>query len=132
MIVRTAAILAGLTGRELEITNIRAAREKPGLRPQHLAALRAIAQMTSGQLEGGEVGSTSIRFAPLTRPRGGEYEWEIGTAGSTTLVALTLLPAAIFGTLPVPFESWAAFSRISPPPDFTQSMLFFECSSAWG
>ena len=35
-------------------------------------------------------------------------------------------------TLPVPFESWAAFSRISPPPDFTQSMLFFECSSAWG
>ena len=125
IIVRTAAILAGLTGRELEISNIRAAREKPGLRPQHLAALRAIAQMTAGQLEGGAVGSTSIRFAPLTRPRGGEYEWEIGTAGSTTLVALTLLPAAIFADSPCSFRILGGvFQDFAPTGFHTKHALF--------
>ena len=39
-IVRFAVGLATLLGEELHLTNIRAKREKPGLRPQHLSQYR--------------------------------------------------------------------------------------------
>ena len=47
-IVRFAAGLATLLGEELHLTNIRAKREKPGLRPQHLKAVQALHQMCQG------------------------------------------------------------------------------------
>ncbi|MBC7240769.1 MAG: hypothetical protein H5T71_11800, partial [Chloroflexi bacterium] len=44
-ILRTALALAALTGRPFRVQNIRAGRENPGLRPQHLAAVRAVAHL---------------------------------------------------------------------------------------
>ena len=95
-IVRFAVGLATLLGEELHLINIRAKREKPGLRPQHLKAIQAVQQICEGSLTGGEVGSKEIRFKPGGKVSGGYYEWDIGTAGSTTLLATTLLPAACF------------------------------------
>ncbi len=95
-IVRLASGLATLLGEELHLTNIRAGREKPGLRPQHLKAIQALQQICQGSLDGGEIGSREIRFRPGREIEGGYYEWDIGTAGSTTLLAMTLLPAACF------------------------------------
>ncbi|HUG43511.1 MAG TPA: RNA 3'-terminal phosphate cyclase, partial [Acidobacteriota bacterium] len=63
-IVRLAAAAAALTGRPLELENIRQKREKPGLRPQHLTALQALAEMTGGVLEGAQVSSAWVRFTP--------------------------------------------------------------------
>ncbi len=95
-IVRFAVALAALLGEELHLTNIRAKRKEPGLRPQHLKAVEALREICGGTLEGGKVGSSEIRFKPGGRVKGGSYQWDIGTAGSTTLLVMTLLPAAIF------------------------------------
>ena len=95
-IVRFAVGLAALVGEELHLTNIRVKRDKPGLRPQHLKAIQALRQICQGSLDGGEIGSKEIRFKPGGKIKSGSYEWDIGTAGSTTLLAMTLLPVLSF------------------------------------
>ena len=123
-IVRFAVGLATLLGEELHLTNIRAKREKPGLRPQHLKAVEALKQICQGTLEGGEVGSGQIRFNPGGRVKGGCYEWDIGTAGSTTLLAMTLLPAACFSTGAISFRiSGGLFQDFAPSAYHMQYVL---------
>ena len=95
-IVRHAIALSSLVGEALHIDNIRAKRDKPGLRPQHLASVRACAQMCRAEVEGATVNSMEITYKPGRPIRGGDYQWDIGTAGSTTLLAATLLPVALF------------------------------------
>lgn len=98
-VLRTSLALAALLNRPLEIRNIRANRSKPGLRPQHLAAVRAAAEITRADLSGDHLDSTSLRFAPRTI-RGGRYRFAIGTAGSVTLLAATVLPPLLFAPEP--------------------------------
>ena len=95
-IVRCSVALASLLGKEIEIQNIRTGREKPGLRAQHLKAIQACQQMCHGVVSGATFGSREISYAPRERFKGGEYHWDIGTAGSTTMMAQTLLPLACF------------------------------------
>src|SRR5438477_12037193 len=90
-IIRTSLSLAAMTGRAVEITNIRARRSRPGLQPQHLTAVRAAATLCDAQMSGDSVGSTHLRFGPQTRARQGDYRFDIGTAGATPLVAQTIL-----------------------------------------
>ena len=71
-VVRDAVSLSVLTGKDLRITNIRAKREKPGLRPQHLKAIEAAAQICCGKVEGAAVGSKKIEFRPQEIIKGGE------------------------------------------------------------
>jgi RNA 3'-terminal phosphate cyclase (ATP) len=78
------------------MVRIRERRDKPGLRPQHLQALRACAMMSSGRIEGDAVGSREIYYYPGSTLRGGKFAWEMGTAGSTTMLAFTVLPLALF------------------------------------
>lgn len=88
-ILRTGLALALLTGRPLAITRIRAGREKPGLRPQHLACVRAAMRVSGGAATGDRVGSAELRFHPgPLRP--GAYCFDIGTAGAATLLVQTL------------------------------------------
>jgi RNA 3'-terminal phosphate cyclase (ATP) len=91
-IIRTACSLAAITGQAFEIDNIRAGRDKPGLKPQHLAAVQAAARIRGARLEGAEPGSTALQFEPQGEVQPGHYEFLIGTAGSTTLVGQTVLP----------------------------------------
>lgn len=98
-VLRTGLALAALLQRPLEIQNIRAQRKRPGLRPQHLAAVRALALITSGELSGDREDSTTLTF----RPRGitgGHYHFRITTAGSVTLLAATILPVLLFADRP--------------------------------
>ncbi|GAI05909.1 unnamed protein product, partial [marine sediment metagenome] len=114
-IVRFAVGLATLLSEELHLTNIRAKREKPGLRPQHLKSIQALQEICQGTLTGGEVGSSEIRFRPGGEVKGGYYEWDIGTAGSTTLLAMTLLPAACFSKGAIRFKiSGGLFQDFAP------------------
>ncbi len=99
-IVRDAVPFSTLVGTELLLKNIRAKRDRPGLRPQHLKAIEASAQICRGRLEGAKVGSREIRFKPQQEIRGGEFEWDIGTAGSTTMLALSVIPLALFADEP--------------------------------
>jgi RNA 3'-terminal phosphate cyclase (ATP) len=91
-ILRTALGLALVTGTPFRIEKIRQSRRKPGLQRQHLTAVLAAARVGSARVEGAELGSTELVFEPATL-NAGHYEFAIGTAGSTTLVLQTILPA---------------------------------------
>lgn len=94
-ILRTALSLSLLTGRPFRLANARANREKPGLRPQHVAAVKAAAALGGAEVEGASVGSRVVRFRPSAyEPR--DLTLDIGTAGATALVLQTLhLPLAL-------------------------------------
>jgi RNA 3'-terminal phosphate cyclase (ATP) len=49
-LLRTAVALAAITGRAIRVRRIRAQRQKAGLAPQHLAAVRAVASVDSPPL----------------------------------------------------------------------------------
>ena len=94
-IVRTALGLSCLFRRPFRIYNIRKGRKKPGLMPQHLTSVSAARLISGATVEGDRPGSTELFFSP-GEPRGGTYSFDIGTAGSTSLVLQTVLPALLF------------------------------------
>ena len=91
-ILRTSLTLAMVTGTGIRIENIRAGREKPGLMRQHLACVNAAQAASNAKVSGAEVGSTEITFRP-NAVKAGDYHFAVGTAGSTTLIFQTVLPA---------------------------------------
>ena len=93
-LLRTAVALAAITGRAITIENVRAKRPKPGLAPQHVAAVAAVAALCSAHVDGLAPRSTNLAFAP-GRLSGGEFRFDVGTAGSVTLVMQALLPVLI-------------------------------------
>ena len=102
-ILRTAVALSCITGKEVEIFNIRANRPKPGLAPQHLKGLEVAKMISNASVEGLKLGSTRIVFRPRGI-RGGEYKIDIGTAGSITLILQTILPPLLFADKPSKLE----------------------------
>lgn len=91
-IVRQAVAYAALTGQPVRIRNARARRRRPGLRPQHVRAAEAIRDLVGGSLEGAATGSRFLQFWPGDHQPASRYVWDIGTAGSATMLALTVLP----------------------------------------
>jgi RNA 3'-terminal phosphate cyclase (ATP) len=96
-ILRTSLALSLITGTPFRIRNIRANRSKPGLRRQHLTAVRAAAKVGDATVEGNAVNSGELLFQP-GKVRGGTYDFDVGTAGSTTLVFQTVLPALLLAS----------------------------------
>ena len=122
-ILRTSVALAAILGVPLRIYNIRAKRRNPGLRPQHLNAVRAIAALSQGRLEGDRVGSMEIRFWP-GRIRGGSIEVDIGTAGSISLVLQAMLPVMAYAESPVRVRIRGGTDvPMAPPIDYVREVL---------
>ena len=86
-------MLSVIQGRAMHVTRIRAGREVPGLRQQHAATLRALAQIFGAELRGGEVGSTEVSFSP-GEPRVASATVDMKTAASITLLLQAVIPAA--------------------------------------
>lgn len=99
-LLRTAVALAAVTGREIVVRNIRARRQSPGLAPQHLATVRAVAALCHGETEGLELRSHALHFTPHAL-RGGSHHVDVGTAGSITLVLQAMLPVMLAAGRPV-------------------------------
>jgi RNA 3'-terminal phosphate cyclase (ATP) len=93
-ILRSAVALSLVTGRAFAIEGIRAGRAKSGLLRQHLTAVRAGAAVGQADVTGDELGSTALTFAPRV-VRGGDFTFNVGSAGSATLVLQTVLPALL-------------------------------------
>lgn len=94
-VLRSSLALSILTGIPIHLTSIRSGRAKPGLQPQHLKAVEAAAAISSGQVQGAAVNSREIFFTP-GGIHGGRYHFDIGTAGSSSLVLHTIyLPLAL-------------------------------------
>ena len=98
-VLRTALALSVVTGLPLRVENIRAGRKKPGLMAQHLKAVEAAAMISGAVVEGAAPGAKTLFF----KPRGlfpGNYRFDIGTAGSTSLVFQTILVPLSFAEAP--------------------------------
>lgn len=93
-ILRTSLTLSALLGKPVKITNIRAGRQQPGLKRQHLTAIQALAKITDADVSGATEGSQSISFCPK-KIKHGEFEFDIGSAGSTMLVFQAVLPVLL-------------------------------------
>jgi RNA 3'-terminal phosphate cyclase (ATP) len=91
-ILRTAVAMATLLRRPVEVYNIRAKRQNPGLRPQHVAVISTLAKICDAETEGLRPGSYRILYSPRSI-KGGRVELDIGTAGSITLFLQALIPA---------------------------------------
>jgi len=103
-IVRQSVALAALTGKAIRVVNIRVKRPKPGLRRQHMQAVESVRQLVDGTCEGLAHGSREIVFRP-GKPSGEQrFTWDIGSAGSTTSLALAVLPVLAFIPTPVSIE----------------------------
>jgi RNA 3'-terminal phosphate cyclase (ATP) len=114
-IVRQAVMFAALTGQAVHIINARVRRPTPGLRPQPLRVVEALRQVVGGQTEGVEVGAQALTFWPATPPQGRQYLWDIGSAGSTTMLALAVLPVLACGSTPVTVEIWGGIFQDFAP-----------------
>lgn len=96
-ILRTSLTLSALTKSPIHIHHIRANRRQPGLRPQHLAAVHAIAKLTDAKVSGAHLNSDALTLVPTTL-RPGRYRVDIPTAGALTLVLQTVfLPLSFAG-----------------------------------
>jgi len=98
-ILRTSLALAMCTGQAVKLERIRAKRSKPGLMRQHLTCVQAAASVSGAMVEGAELGSQTLVFEPGT-VRAGDYGFNVGTAGSCTLVLQTVLPALMLADSP--------------------------------
>ena len=125
-IVRQAIAFAALTGNALHITNIRVRRPKPGLRRQHVQVVEAIRQLVGGVGEGVTHGSQEIVFRPGKPSRSQHYTWDIGSAGSTTSLAIAVLPVLAFGPSPVSVELRGGLFQ-----DFAPSFYHLEHVLLW-
>ena len=98
-ILRSALALSLATRTQFRIEKIRAGREQPGLLRQHLAAVKAAAQIGKAEVSGDEIGSQELTFAPKDIVPG-EYKFSVGTAGSASLVLQTVLPVLMLAPKP--------------------------------
>jgi RNA 3'-terminal phosphate cyclase (ATP) len=123
-IVRYSVALAALLGERVRIVNVRQRRTKPGLRTQHVSSVRACAELCAGSTEGVHVESREFSFTPGARIPGGTFDWNIGTAGSTTMLALSVLPLACFAerTVQARIEG-GVFQDFAPSPHHLQYVL---------
>ena len=92
-ILRTAVSLSAITGRPIQVINIRSKRSNPGLRPQHLTGIKILAELFGAKTENLKVGAEWINFRPSDSFAGGQPRFDVGTAGSIPLILLTVVPA---------------------------------------
>ena len=122
-ILRTALSLSVALGVPIEINHIRAKRRKPGLLRQHLTCVRAAAEVCDGEVQGAELGSSSVTLNPgPAKP--GDYRFAIGSAGSTLLVLQTIYPALLAAGAPSTIEiEGGTHNPMAPTFGFVQHCL---------
>lgn len=119
-ILRSSLALSMVTGKPVRFEKIRAGREKPGLLRQHLTAVNAAAAISHATTEGVAIGSQQLMFTP-GEIQPGDYTFSIGTAGSTTLVLQTILPALLTASAPSTLIlEGGTHNPFAPPFDFLE------------
>ena len=122
-LLRTSLALSALTGKAVRIFNIRKGREKPGLFHQHLMAVKAVQSLCNAKVRGAKLRSEEIEFKPGPI-KGGNYKFDIGTAGSTTLLLQAFLPPACFADDKVEVEIIGGTDNPwAPPIDYFMNVM---------
>jgi len=119
-ILRTSLALSMCTGQPFTLARIRARRAKPGLMRQHLTCVQAAAAISGATAQGAELGSGTLVFEPGA-VRAGEHAFNVGTAGSCTLVLQTVWPALMLADAPSRLKlSGGTHNPMAPPFHFLQ------------
>ncbi len=124
-ILRTSVSVASVLKRPLRITNIRARRKEPGLKPQHLQAIKSAARLCKAKLKGAEIGSQTIEYVPGDPEKDSKMLIDTGTAGSVTLICQTLIPVAAY--LGIDLEATVLGGTevsFSPTVDYLREVVF--------
>jgi len=122
-ILRNAIALSAVLLKPIRVYNIRARRSNPGLRPQHLTGVKAVAALSSAEVSGLRVGSREIVFKPKELG-GGRMSFDAGTAGSTTLILQSLMPAMAFSKSSIEVELRGGTNNpMAPPVEYFQYVL---------
>ncbi|WP_458188849.1 RNA 3'-terminal phosphate cyclase [Haladaptatus sp. NG-WS-4] len=126
-LLRSALSLAAVSGESFRMTEIRATRPNPGLRPQHLTAVRAVARACDAKIHGDAIGSEALTFHPGPTD-GGRFALDVGTAGSVTLVFDALLPLSTVLDRPlVVTVTGGTDAKWSPPADYYREVKLPLC-----
>ena len=119
-ILRTALTLSLATRTPFRIEKIRAGRKRPGLLRQHLTAVLAAARVSGADVRGAEINSSELTFAPQ-EVIPGDYQFPIGTAGSTMLVLQTVLPVLMLAEGPSALTlDGGTYNPAAPPYDYVE------------
>jgi RNA 3'-terminal phosphate cyclase (ATP) len=122
-ILRTSIALSAITGTPVRIINIRKNRTRPGLAAQHITGARTVGELCNAELKGLSKGSTELEFIP-GEIKGGSFCFDIGTAGSITLVLQACLPVALHSSEPTELELTGGTDvKFSPPIDYFRFVL---------
>lgn len=122
-ILRTAIAMSMVKNEPVKIKNIRANRPNPGLSNQHLMALKAAKEISNADVDGLKKGSEKVSFRP-DEVNGGFYRFDIGTAGSITLLLQAIIPPAIMSDESIEIEVKGGTDvRWSPPYDYFQNVF---------
>jgi RNA 3'-terminal phosphate cyclase (ATP) len=123
-VLRTSLALSLLTQTPIRIRNIRAGRSRPGLRAQHVTCVQAAARVGAAEVEGATLGSGELRFRPQALlPL--DLELDLGTAGSTALVAQTILPALLRASGPSRIRlRGGTHNPLAPSYEFLERVYF--------
>src|SRR5438445_2285452 len=92
-LLRMALALSALTDTPVRVVRIRAGRPTPGLAAQHVTAINAVAALCKAEVTNASPGASSIEFRP-GKLTAGRFSFDVGTAGSITLILQALVPVA--------------------------------------
>eukprot|EP01083_Nonionella_stella_P294153 1000203_1 len=95
-VIRNSIALAALLNQPITIENVRAGRDTPGLRPQHLTGIQLVNTISAGDLDNDHVGSRSLSFTPGPWAYLTQYAASTNTAGSICLLVQVALPCLLF------------------------------------
>lgn len=130
-ILRTSLALSMSLGIPFHMLNIRASRPKSGLRPQHLACVKAAQEICGAAVQGAELDSRELLFTPGT-VQGGEYRFDIGTGGSIMLLLQAIVPPLLTADAPSTVTvTGGTHVPLAPPFEFLRDCLF-PCLEAMG
>lgn len=124
-ILRTSLSLSMVTQKPFRIINIRKNRSNPGLQHQHLTAVNSAQKICNADVKGDVLHSTSLEFLP-NKIIPGNYEFDIGTAGSTTLVLQTILPALMQANKESIITITGGTENPMAPPSYDFKHLFLD------
>jgi RNA 3'-terminal phosphate cyclase (ATP) len=114
-ILRLSVALAAAAGEPLHICNIRQNRPQQGLKPQHLEAVLTAAKLCKAEVKGATLGSKELWFTPGD-VNGGNFEAEIGTAGSIPMLLTAVLPICTLAKNPVQLHVAKGGTDVSHSP----------------
>ncbi len=123
-VVRTAVALSAVTGKPCRIFNIRKGRPQPGLKHQHLEAVRAVANLCGAEAKSLSLGSTELEFFP-GKIKSGDVSVHIPTAGSIGLVLQAMMIPAMHadGPVKIKFEGGATNGKWAPPVNYLRDVV---------